>query len=497
MDRKKLKYGGFSLLITVLFLTAVVLLNIFAGMLTERFYLKADLTQTGIYSLSDKAAEVLSGIGETVDVIVLSDESAWIADPQGLRVRIVEILQNYASMSGGRLRIQYVNPDLNSFAGPEYNNSLTELKEAHAELEGMTRDDVILLSARRAVRVPAASLFSLGYDDYGQTVVTGMKADQELVGGLLYVLSEQVARVVFLEGHREDETGILRLLFERYGYTHSDVNLALQDIPEDTVVVISSAPKTDFLTEEIYKLEEYLSNGGNAMIFYDYNTLSLPLLDDFLGQWGLSVDSKMICDEQYSYFSQRNFVGAPVRAGILPSLSDAEASGIPVAMVGARPVRSEWAGDARGRFAAYPLIQTYSASSYAKDYGAGGAESLERESGDESGPFALGYHVRQTTYDMAGSPVHSNLIVSSIGLVDDIFLNYYGQYFYNIQLIADLANDLNPFGQSVYIPGKQLGGEAMPVSAGQARAVLILMVITLPLVILALGILVWRRRRHQ
>ncbi|MDR0324668.1 MAG: GldG family protein [Oscillospiraceae bacterium] len=497
MNKKKLKYGGFSLLITLLFLTAIVLLNVFAGMLTERFFLKADLTETGLYSLSDKAAEVLSGVSETVDIIVLSEESLWHADSSGLRTRIIDILQNYSAVSGGRLRVQYVNPDLNSFDGPEYNNSLSVLKDAYSELEGLQRDDIIIKSVRRATRVPAASLFTVSYDDYGNSVATGIRADQELISALLYVLSEKVAGAVFIEGHREDSAERLKWVFDKCGYAISTINLALQDIPDDTVVVVSSAPKTDFLSGEIEKLEHYLSNGGNAMIFYDLETLSLPLLDGFLAQWGLSVDSKLVCDEQYSYFSQLNFVTAPVKAGMLPSLAGAEASGVPVAILSARPIRSEWAGGTRGNFTAFPLIETYSSSSYTKDYGGGGIASLERESGDEAGPFALAYNVRQITYDANSSQVHSHLIVSSIGLVDDMFLTYYGQYFYNIQLIADLANDLNPFGESVYIPSKQFGGEAMPVSTGQTQAVLILMVIALPLAIILAGILVWRKRRHQ
>jgi hypothetical protein len=58
---------------------------------------------------------------------------------------------------------------------------------------------------------------------------------------------------------------------------------------------------------------------------------------------------------------------------------------------------------------------------------------------------------------------------------------------------------LNPFGRSVYIevPRKLLAGESMMVSASQSRAVLVLMVIVLPLAILAIGIFVWRKRRHQ
>ncbi|MDR0294229.1 MAG: GldG family protein [Oscillospiraceae bacterium] len=495
MNKKKLKYGGFSLLVIVVFLTAVILLNVLAGMLTGRFYLKADLTESGLYSLSDKAVEVLEGIDETVDLIVLSDESAWLA--HATWVRIVDILQNYSAMTGGRIRVQYVNPALNSFNGPEFGNSLSQLKEAYPDLEGMKQDDIILLSARRAITVPVSNLFSWSYDSYGQPVITGVNADQELVSALLYVLSEQVARAVFLEGHNENPAEVIRFLFERFGYACSSLTLALEDIPDDTVVVVSSAPKTDFLSEEIGKLEDYLAAGGNAMIFYDFNTLSLPRLDGFLEQWGVTVDSHLVCDEQYSLSADFSVIVAGVRSGLLPSLSAAEAAEKRVALYLARPVRSLWANGQRGSYTALPFIQTFSSSSYAKDFGGGQLTTPEREDGDLSGPFALGYDIRRASNAPDGSQVFAHMIVSSAGLIDDTFLSYYGQSFYNLELMADFANDFNPFGQSVYIPSKQIVGAQVPVSAGQARAVLLLMVIALPLIIILLGILVWRRRRHQ
>ena len=503
MNRKKLRYGGFSLLITVLFLTGVVLLNVLAGMLTGRFYFKADLTATDLYTLSGEAADYLRGLEETVDVIVLSEESAWLADSLGLR--IIEILQNYASMGSGRLRVQYVNPDLNSFDGPAYSNSLAELKTSHTALENMQRNDIIFLSGRRAARVAMTSLYTWSYDDYGRQMVTGIKADQELIRSLVYVLNEKIPGAVFLEGHNEDATEFLKIIFENSGYACSSVNLSLQDVPDDTAVIVSAAPKLDFLGEEVVKLEEYLSAGGNAMIFYDFSTLSLPLLDAFLAQWGVSFETKLVRDDIYNIIPPASLgfpvVGlrAPVKAGSLPSLADVTET--QVAINFARSIRPEWPADpdgvfANGRFTGYPLIVTNAASSYAKDYSRDDLTTLEKESGDETGSFALAYDIRQIGYDDGGNQIRSHLIVSTIGLVDDAFLMYYGQF--NLPLYHGLANDFNPFGKSSpAISSKQLMGQMMQVSAGQTRAVLVLMVIAMPLMIVLLGILVWRKRRHK
>jgi len=495
MNIRKLKKSGYSILITILFLVILVLLNVFVGMLTERFFLKVDITDTGIYTLSDTAVEFLSGIDETVDVIVLAEESSWRANPSF--EMIANILRNYSASSGGKLQIQYVNPDLNSFDGPKYNNSLSELKEAYTELEDMGRHDIIFLSSRRASIVSTFNLFAQNQDAHGRPMLTGLRTDQEMISALIYVLNEQIARLVFIENHYETPKEYLRLTFERSGYITSNINLALDEIPDDTMVLVSAAPKFDFLDEEIIKLEQYIATGGNLIILYDAQIPSLPVLDRFLAQWGVAVESKLIFDEDFTFIPQLGVIGTHVVTGDLPSTPNAEmisTNVVPVGVFSARPLRAE---SAVGGFHLNPLIQTFSASSYAKDLSVGNITTGERESNDDSGPFVIAYNVRYLARDTDGNQVWANLIVAGATLFEDTFLSMFGDSFYNNMLMIDLANDLNPFGDRVYIPAKQFSDNTMLVSTAGSRAVLILMVIMLPLVIIASGVIVWRKRRHK
>jgi len=494
-NRDKLKKNGFSIAITLLFLAALILLNILTGMLTERFFIKADLTETGLYTLSDKAADFLRDINETVDVIVLSEESTWLANPTF--DMISSILSNYAATSGGRLRVQYVNPDLNSFNGPLYDNSLANLKEAHTELENMVRNDIILLSSRRATIVSTRDLFAQTQDEYGRTAVTGLRADQELISGLIYVLNEEIARIVFINNHGESQMQYMNLVFERSGYVSSTINLATEEIPDDTIVLVSAAPNFDFLNDEIVKLEQFLSLGGNAIILYDSQLPSLPLLENFLFEWGVVIEDQLVFDDEYTFIAQYGIIGAYVPAGDLPSTVNAEmltTNVVPIGAMAARPITQTGAG---GGFSRNPLIRTFSTSSYAKDISGGSITTTERESGDESGPFALAYNISRLTRDANGNQVNANLIVAGAAMFDDTFLSMFGDNFYNRILIADIANDLNPFGDRVYIAPTDFGNSQLLISAGSARMILIVMVILLPLAIIAAGVVVWRKRRHK
>jgi len=152
---------------------------------------------------------------------------------------------------------------------------------------------------------------------------------------------------------------------------------------------------------------------------------------------------------------------------------------------------------ARGGFTLQPLISTFSASSYAKDISSGNLSTTLRESGDESGPFTIAFIARRLTRNAEGAQVYANVFVAGANKFDDQILSMFGNSFYNIFLLSNIAIDLNPFGDRVYIPAKDLTVEQMLVSAGGTRTILVLMVIILPLAIITTGVFVWRKRRHQ
>jgi len=495
---RKFKLRGFSFLVTTVFIGMMILLNVLTGMLTERFFIKTDLTQTGLYTISERATEFLEGISQTVDVVVLAEESTWKANP--MLSMIINTLQNYSAATGGKLRIQYVNPELNYFDGPEYNNSLTTLKDSHSGLDDMARNDIIFISSFRAAKVSATDLFVQGMGNDGRPYVAAIRTDQILVSVLQRVLNENVPHAVFIANHDESPGEYIKFVLDRSGYTYSSINLALEDIPDDTTVVFTVAPKYDFLSNEIIKLEHYLISGGNVVVLYDFMTISLPVLDAFLAEWGVSVENKLIFDEVHTYIPQYGIIATHVIAGHLESTVEAEEytrESMPVGAVLSRPLSQVWVGEMMSGFSIYPLIRTISESSYAKSLDEGASNTPEREPGDESGPFVIAYNVRRLIRETDGSIIPANLIIGGADMFDDSFLSMFGSTFYNASLIADLASDFNPDGQSVFIPAKPLAGSQMPVSSGNARFVLILMVITLPAAIYTAAVIVWYKRRHK
>ena len=71
---KKFKYGGLSVLFTVLFVAAIVLVNVIVNLVLDRFDVKADLTSESLYSIDETTVDYLKTLTGKVDITVTNNE---------------------------------------------------------------------------------------------------------------------------------------------------------------------------------------------------------------------------------------------------------------------------------------------------------------------------------------------------------------------------------------------------------------------------------------
>ena len=106
IDRRKLSVAGIVVAV-VLF----VAMNVFASLVLQRARL--DLTEGGLYTLSEGTRRVLDAIDEPITLRFyfsrsLSDEIPAFGN---YAKRIRELLEHYSSLSGGMLRLKPYNPE--------------------------------------------------------------------------------------------------------------------------------------------------------------------------------------------------------------------------------------------------------------------------------------------------------------------------------------------------------------------------------------------------
>ena len=99
-NSKKFKHGGLSVAFTVIFVTAIVLINVIFNLALSRFDISADLTEGAILSLSDEAKDYLSGVSNGVSFYVTNEEKTMRESSDKLQKQVVLFLDKMTELNG-------------------------------------------------------------------------------------------------------------------------------------------------------------------------------------------------------------------------------------------------------------------------------------------------------------------------------------------------------------------------------------------------------------
>ena len=322
---KQLKHGMMSTVLTIVFIAAVVLVNVIATVLFERYPLTIDLTKEKKYSISTDSQEYIEKIDVDVLVTIFSTEEQFKA-LSDYTVQALEMLKKYQKYND-RISYRFVeidsNPDIVADYGAEAVSqfgiifetnptdkvkrtrkvNLTDLVKFNDELltnlnqYGMTIEN--LVSSYGDLRVMQA------YASY----IEASRADEAFMSALMAVTDPTPTTAVFLTGRQEvDNLAYLHSLLEANGYYVKDVDITKEEIPEETNLIILAAPTIDYLPEEIDKIDKYLENGGalGKQMLYCASVRQgeTPNLDEFLAEYGIEIGGGVVCEQSGDYYYQ-------------------------------------------------------------------------------------------------------------------------------------------------------------------------------------------------
>ncbi len=128
---------------------------------------------------------------------------------------------------------------------------------------------------------------------------------EQKVASLLLALTRAISPIAgFITNHGEniEACNTFKLLVERAGYDVVDIDLSKDEIPADCRLLICYDPQTDFLglgneafsgagdtDSEIDKLDAFLDKAYSFMLFVDKDTPKLPVLEEYMEEWGVTI----------------------------------------------------------------------------------------------------------------------------------------------------------------------------------------------------------------
>lgn len=481
--KRNFKYGAAATAITVGFVALVVVVNIIATLLLEKYPLTIDMTSSGKYEISQESIDYVSKINRDVNIYVLADESYFSNPSNAYTYQVGEVLKKYSQYSD-RVTLSYINLETNPGFAAKYPD------------ESFSTGDVLFESDLRIQKFGYQDLFNISYNNStGKVSSISSHAEETLTSALLYVTDENPTKVVMTEGHGENAVVGLNSLLQKNGFELGAVKTLGAEIEDDTQIVVVAAPTVDFTDAEIKKLDAFLVNGGDygkQMIYIaNPNQPKLPKLEAFLAEWGIGFEDGVTVETNTNriYYNQYFSIQDPDSID-LDFIGRTDALKAPIVMYNVRPIKALF--EAQNLRSTKVLCTTYDSSVLAP---LDAPDDWDAASAQKQVFNTIVAGQRETDTTDVNKIKHSTILAFASS---DMFASGIGDSdtFGNSQFTVSVLNELTGKENAITVASKDLTGVALEINATTAIILGIVFVAVLPLTVLIIGLVVYLRRRN-
>jgi len=459
------RYGTLAASSLLIMLGILIAVNYIGKKQNKRW----DLTASGQFSLSDQSRNVVQKLDAPLKVMVFAQE------PQFTNYR--DRLNEYQYVSK-QIEAEYVDPDK---------------KPTVAQQNNVQQYGTLIFSYK------------------GRSERTTSNTEQDITNTIIKVVSGQVKKVYFTQGHGEHDPNSS----ERDGYEAINTNLTRENyaveklvlaqagkVPEDATAVVVAGPKTDFLGPEVDALKAYLEKSGKLLLMLDPSSRPEdPALTNLIAlahDWGVEATNSIVVDAS----GMGRLIGAdasvPIAANY-PSHPITNRFTVLTAYPMSRGL-SIVQGGVNGHTAA-PVVES-SPQSWAeadiKSLVASGEVSMDEAKGDKPGPVTIAAAVTATKADAdapatpdAPKPETRVVVFGDSDFASNGVMGIQG----NKDMFMNTIGWLSQQENLISIRAKEAADRRLTLTATQQNNITWLALLIVPGVVFGTGIYSWMRRR--
>lgn len=463
---KHAKFRTVSGVMTALVIVAVIIVNMLIGAMSTRVNTKIDLTAGKVLDFADETIDVVKGLEKDVTIYSLIPEQE-----DEILNAVDMILERYQQLSG---HIKYEKVD--TVKNPEF---LTKYAESAAQINVYS---VIFECGDKFRVVDINNAISVKQDEMtGSYQIESLSAEQKFTSALMYVVNETAVKVGIIQGHDE-------IPFDNYNgvvlapenYEAVEVNLLTGTIPEDVDMIIIPSPQRDYTPDEINALDAHFDRGGKAQLIMDFNGNTLPNLEAYLAEWGVTLYNGFVVEQDNGkYMTSPNY--------IIPQIMESDItnavfkSNLMLVYPMARGMKIDKVSGIENTDLLVSSDNSFVRTNLE-------ASELTKVDGDIDGPAVISTVLsRYSTNGYA-----QFMIMGGTGFFEafqsDAFANK--DFYYNA--LASMTGGQ----ESIYIRPKDVSPNMLAISSQQALIWAGVTVIVIPLLILIAGFVIWFKRRH-
>ena len=455
LKAKQTKFTAYAVTYTAVVLGALGLLNFLAN----RHNQSLDLTANKRFTLSDQTLKVMSGLKEDVKITYFDRTNAF-STPGGAK----DMLDRYSNLSP-KLSVEYIDP---------------EKKPTVARAAGVRNFGTTFI------------------ETMGRKEEAKSATEEELTGALIRALKGGARTVCAVKGSGEhtfenterDGYSNIKEYVERNNYKTRELSLLEKpEIPKDCTVIVVGGPKRDYLEPAVTALKAFVEGGGRALFMLDppiklgkdevdENAALLKLLAD----WGVTLNKDLVLElspigRLFGLGPEMPLVNKYESHAIVRDMRDAAS---------AMPLTRSMVIKAGGKTSIEKLFATSDNSVATSNLTS--AEIRVDAPGNKKGPFTL---AAAGTYNTGKEKEQGRFVVTGTSL---FMANGYLRFGGNRDLAVNIMNWLSQDEDLISIRPKEPEDRRVNMSAGQMRT-FFFMLLTVPLAIIAWGLMVWNKRR--
>lgn len=514
LNKRRLKYGSLATALTVFVIAAIVLVNIVATMLFDRFPITLDLTSGSIYTVTPETAEYIEGITVPVEITVLALEEDYRAI-SGYTAQTSELLKNYSQHNSG-ITVRYIDLLSSPDFVANYSQNL-EKGDIIVEPADGSHERVKIVSLTDLLNVPEdyVSYLSGVAQSYGEEYAHSMfvagetsrqitlksNAEQAITSAIMTVMdaNPMTAAVLSYAGATDADVSGLTDLLDVNGYLITEIDIQTGEIPFDVDLIIIPAPTSDYSPVEIEKIETWLEGEtgrlGNDVIYVaSASQPSLPNLEGLLYKYGITVEPKLIyeTDESRRFGGENTDVPDTYTLQNVATenyLDDVTNRSLPFFAPDSRAITVRFE-NVDSTYGCEPIVTSSASSALHDMYGV-------EDSDSEHASFNSVVIGRQKKVNQDNHiSTYTNVIVFGSELMLESTVLRSSRYV-NGALVISMINEITGKSEGITITPKSVVSETFDITTAQTRTLTVVFAIIIPVIVLGFGVFVWIRRRHK
>ena len=470
VSKKHIKNGSYSMIMTVVFAAAIVVINMIVGKIPSK-YTQIDVSDSGLYSIGDETKKALKELDKDVTIYQIA-QSGYEDE------NILSLLKRYEDESK-HIKVKVKDPVVN----PKFVSDYTD--------EQVSSNSLIIESGERSKVVNYSDIYesSLDYNTYSYQT-TGFDGEGQITSAIGYVTSENLPVLYTLEGHGEKSLSAdLKDSIEKANIDVQELNLLTEEsVPEDADCLMIISPTTDISSAEKDAVLKYLENGGKAMVFSDYADAELKNFDAILENYGVKRAEGLVFEGDAQHYAMQMPYYLVPEVESTEASSEAAASDYLTLAPFAQGIQK--LDNVRDTVNIESILTT-SDSAYSKTNM--NSSQIEKEEGDVDGPFDIGVSITESLADGK----ETQLVYYSTANIIDSQINQMVSGG-NQQLVMESLKWLADTEESasVSIPSKSLQVASLSLTEYDASFWKIWVIGIIPGVFLVFGFVIWFKRRR-